>query len=207
MADLRDHAVFLSASFPSADDRGRRFEPFDAAAAADAVTAVARAVLMSNGRLVFGAHPTISPLVLLVAAETAGAGSVEVYQSCWFEDVIPVETRTLIEAGHGVLHWVDAAETRPASLAALRQQMLSRPDLIAGVFVGGMEGIRDEFAALGALRDDVVRVPVPGPGGAARELPVDRELEERLGISLRSGRYTVLALDLVDFLHETRTSG
>ena len=67
MTALGRRRVFLSASFPSGK-RGTRFEPFDPGAIADAVTAVARAVLVAKGRLLLGGHPTITPLVLTVAS-------------------------------------------------------------------------------------------------------------------------------------------
>src|SRR5262245_6758103 len=95
--------VFLSASFPSGKD-GEPYQPYDVGAIADAATAVVRAVLRSGGRIVFGGHPAISPLVLQVAAELGRREVVDVYQSRSFEDVIPAETTRLIEHGFAVPH-------------------------------------------------------------------------------------------------------
>ena len=88
---LRGRNVFLSASFPSGE-HGRPYEPFDPGAIPDAVTAVVRAVLVAEGRLLLGEHPTITPLVLMVAAELDHKHAIDVYQSRWFEEQITPET-------------------------------------------------------------------------------------------------------------------
>ncbi|MGH8300567.1 MAG: hypothetical protein ACRET5_03775, partial [Steroidobacteraceae bacterium] len=97
---LRSKAVFLSASFPSGD-RGQAFRPYDAEAIADAVVAITRAVLYAGGRLVFGGHPTISPLVLLIAAELDTKGRVDIFQTRYFEGQVPPETLELDKRGYG----------------------------------------------------------------------------------------------------------
>ena len=104
MTALGRQRVFLSASFPSGTRR-TSFEPFDPGAIADAVTAVVRAVLVAKGRLLFGGHPTITPLVLMVASELDAKGAVDVFQSRWFEDQITRETRALQDAGFAAVHW------------------------------------------------------------------------------------------------------
>ena len=100
MIDLDGARVFLSASFPSGT-RGERFKPYDAVAVAEAVTALAQAVIVGGGRLVFGAHPTISPLVLLVAGELNRPGIVAIHQSRHFEGRVPQETLDLVTAATG----------------------------------------------------------------------------------------------------------
>lgn len=85
MANLDQAAIFLSASFPSGE-RGKRFMPYDASGIANAVSAFARAILCSKGRLLFGGHPTITPLVLMIARELRVKRSVVVFQSEWFRD-------------------------------------------------------------------------------------------------------------------------
>ncbi len=68
--------VFLSASFPSGA-RGEGFRPYDPADIADAVTALVRSLFNAGVPVAFGGHPTITPLVLFVAAEHGVRGSVE----------------------------------------------------------------------------------------------------------------------------------
>ena len=125
MTALGRRRVFLSASYPSGE-RGIRFEPFDPGAIADAVTAVVRAVLLAKGRLLFGGHPTITPLVLMVASELDVEGAVDVFRSEWFEHQITRETRALEKAGFGAIHWTPGRETQAKSLETMREAMLSR---------------------------------------------------------------------------------
>ncbi|MXY57583.1 MAG: hypothetical protein F4029_11480 [Gammaproteobacteria bacterium] len=202
MTALRHRRIFLSASFPSGK-RGTRFEPFDPGAIADAVTAVARAVLLAKGRLLFGGHPTITPLVLMVASELEIEGAVDVFQSQWFAGQITRETRTLEEAGFGEIHWTPERATREQSLETMREVMLAHDrKLIAGVFVGGMEGVREEFDLFRRFQPLVPRVSLAGPGGAAARLPMD-ETRSVLGKHVESRRYPFLASFLVNRLAET----
>jgi len=195
-------SVFLSASFPSGE-RGERFVPYDPAAISAAVTAVARAVLLAGGRIVFGAHPTISPLVLLVAGEVGRHNAVKIYQSTLFADQIPVETQRLVDLELGRMHLIDADPSGGLgpSLERMRRAMLGDERVAAGVFVGGMEGIHDEYRLLGELQPDAARLPLTAPGGAARELEVgDDPVSQRLAPMLADERYPAIARRLVNAL-------
>ena len=67
--------------------------------------------------------------------------------------------------------FVDAvAGDRATSLLRMREEMLSRPDLRAAVFIGGMEGIEVEYELFGKFHPGRKRLLVPAPGGAARNL-------------------------------------
>jgi hypothetical protein len=67
-------SIFLSASVPH-PDRDERYHAIPEAQVEieDAVVALARAVFAEGGRLVFGGHPSIAPLVALVAGEYLSA--------------------------------------------------------------------------------------------------------------------------------------
>jgi hypothetical protein len=206
--DLAGRFVFLSASFPSGD-RAERFPGHGPAEVADATTAIVRGVLTAGGQLVFGGHPTITPLVLLVAGEMRGrpnspsppagdpgAGSepsIQVFQSDVYRDSVTDETRRLEELGYGRIVWTEAAEGESPresvrSLRHMREQMLESCQPIAGFFVGGMEGIHEEYQlALDMLGRDFRAFPVHGAGGAAQELapagPVPEDVAEILHTS------------------------
>jgi SLOG cluster3 family len=171
MSSLDGRRVFLSASFPSGE-RGEAFRPYDVGATAAAVTALAHAVLLAEGRLVFGAHPTISPLVLLVAGELDRHEVVEIHQSEYFEGQVPEETLALVDRGFGTLRWWPRDESGDLgrSLEVMRRGMLGEDELAAGVFIGGMQGVVDEYRMLAELQRTSPRLPLPAPGGAAAEL-------------------------------------
>lgn len=203
MTTLGGQHVFLAASFPSGE-RGQHYEPFDAGAIADAVTAVVRAVLANDGKMLFGGHPTITPLVLLVARELRCNNAVEVFQSAWFEDQITQETRALAAAGHGTIRWTARCATREESLRAMRAQMLSDAYTpAAAVFVGGMEGIEDEYRQVTESWPGTPRIPLPGPGGAAARLPLDGA-SSLLGDTVASRRYPYVAATMVAALSDRR---
>jgi hypothetical protein len=82
-------------------------------------------------------------------------------------------------------------DSREASLRVMREEMLARP-LAGAVFVGGMEGIRDELELVKELHPGTPLVPLAGPGGAARdaamEVPKVSELQwsDRYPLVVRS---------------------
>jgi hypothetical protein len=94
------------------------------------------------------------------------AQAVVLYQSRYFEELFPEENRHF-----GNVVYVDAVlDDREASLARMRQAMLSRDDLSAAVFIGGMEGIFEEYTLFTRFHPQTTVLPVPAPGGAARQL-------------------------------------
>ena len=199
MTDLHRATIFLSASFPSGN-RGERFRPYDASGIADAVSAFTRSILAGNGKLVFGGHPTITPLVLMIARELSVTDSVVVFQSAWFRDIRIPEVDEIQSERLGVIHWTDCADDLDQSLRIMRTEMIGSVPYDAAIFVGGMEGIHDEYNLFTELRPDIPCFPVSGPGGAAATLPNNGW--DILGLArLHSSRaYPLVALALVDAL-------
>lgn len=199
MTNLHRATIFLSASFPSGD-RGERFRPYDASGIADAVSAFARAILAGNGKLVFGGHPTITPLVLMIARELAISDSVVVFQSAWFRRIRIPEVDEIQSERLGVIRWTDSADDLEESLRIMRNEMIASIPYEAAVFVGGMEGIQDEYDLFAELRPDIPCIPVTGPGGAAAKLPSTGW--DILGLTRLHGSraYPLAALTFVDAL-------
>lgn len=167
-------AVFLSASVPDPRRDPAFYGTGDVVAIREAVRALA-AVVLPRGLLVFGGHPAITPLVLQVGRAVGHVGSVRIYQSRYFERVVPPEARAIPG-----LVWVDAVDDeRDASLLAMRQRMLGAHRWKAAIFIGGMEGVLDEFALVQQLPYTVPCLPVGSTGAAAEQL-LGRQ---RLGMS------------------------
>lgn len=165
------NAIFLSASIPI-PGRGDYFETADPFLIQSAVREFVTTVL---GRrvLVWGGHPAITPMVWAVCEDLGidYARAAILYQSRFFDDMFTEENRRF-----GNVQYVDAVpEDRAASLLRMRMSMLSRGDLTAAVFIGGMEGIFDEYELFTALHPGAPVLALPAPGGAARQLA------ERLG--------------------------
>ena len=198
MANLNRATVFLSASFPSGE-RGKPFMPYDPSGIADAVSAFSRAVLGNNGRLAFGGHPTITPLVLMISRELHVKESVIVFQSRWFEDLRLPEVDEIEEEKLGFIEWTPKVDDRDASLQIMREAMIHSRQYTAALFIGGMEGISDEYQMMKERCPDTPCIPICGPGGAAAELAGDYEA---LGLPRfgRSRTYPFMALQFVDAL-------
>ncbi len=159
-------AVFLSASVPTAG-RGTYHETANPFLIQSAVRELVTTVIRSH-RLIWGGHPAITPMIWTVCKDldVAYSKSVVLYQSRFFEDRYPEENE---EFGNVV--FVDAVlNDREASLRRMREEMLSRTDLRAAVFIGGMEGVEAEHAMFARFHPDRKRLLVPAPGGAARQL-------------------------------------
>ena len=171
------NGVFLSASVP-VPGRGNFYEtanPFLIQ------TAVREFVTTALGRrlVVWGGHPAITPMVWAVCEDLGVefAKAVVLYQSSFFKDIFPEENKRF-----GNVVYVDAMPgDREASLLRMREAMLSRKDLEAAVFVGGMEGILAEYELFAKFHPKAKVVTVPAPGGAARQLA------EKLGGSSAAG--------------------
>ena len=136
----------------------------------------------------------------MIASELDHKGGVDVYQSKWFERQVTDETHALVEAGYGTIYWTPKCATREDSLRVMRAEMLrSVPALIAGVFVGGTEDVKDEFRQFQELRPNVPRISIHGPGGASAKLPLD-EAKDILGKHVTSRRYPFVAATMMDRL-------
>jgi len=139
-------------------------------------SAVREFVTVALGRrlLVWGGHPAITPMVWAVCEDlgVSFAKAVVLYQSKFFADIFPEENQRF-----GNVVYVDAVpKDKDASLLRMRKEMLSREDLDKAVFIGGMEGILEEYALFTEFHPKAKILAVPAPGGAARQLA------ERLGV-------------------------
>lgn len=152
--------IFLSASVPYGD-RARAYPP-DPIAIREAIRGLV-AVALPRYTLVFGGHPAISPMVWEDASSLGAADSVFIYQSRLFEREVPREACFFQK-----LVWTPTLPPPPhqgdlaQSLKLMRDAMIvrrlthessmfdpqARPDLdpfAAGVFIGGMNGVIDEW--------------------------------------------------------------
>ncbi|WP_228255392.1 SLOG domain-containing protein [Acinetobacter wuhouensis] len=84
--------VFLSASIPLADRHPKYFDTADNTAIRDAVIALSRIVL-PKAELVWGGHPSITPLIKLVLEkqQLKVEDRVTLYQSNFFSKFFPLE--------------------------------------------------------------------------------------------------------------------
>jgi hypothetical protein len=143
------------------------FDTADVVAIRDAIRALIMVVIEQETQLVFGGHPAISPMIRLQIAQsgTPVGERVVMFQSRFFERESPSDN---VAFEHVEL--VDAVPNdRDASLLRMREVMLGG-SFQAGLFIGGMEGVEDEYAMFVKLQPGLPAFPVASTGAAARRL-------------------------------------
>lgn len=159
--------VFLSASVPLPDRHPRFMATADVVAIREAVKALVAEVI-PHGLIVFGGHPAITPLMalLLRGMGTEAAHRIILYQSAFFAD----QFLQAIDAFLEVRVIPPIANSREKSLGEMRKRMIGDTHFDAGVFIGGMEGVLDEFELFQASHEGAECWPIASTGAAALEL-------------------------------------
>lgn len=163
-------AIFLSASIPDRRRNERYFKTADIVAINSAVSALVH-VTIGRRPLIWGGHPAITPMVWTVAKDlNVDYGNwVHLYQSLFFEDRYPDENAEFQNVTYTKLINGD----REKSLLEMRKTMLTDNQFSAGVFIGGMEGIIDEYELFVELQPQASIVPVFSTGGAVLDIAND----------------------------------
>lgn len=173
--------VFLSASVPLPTRDHKFHETADVVAIRDAVKSLVIEVAR-HGILTFGGHQAITPLISLVMRQSfpEKRGSFVLFQSAYFLPEFPPENDDFID----VRVTPAVANNENASLQLMRQQMLSHCDFDAGFFIGGMEGVMDEFEVFRDLQPNAPAYPIASTGAAALTLFRQGVWDERLETEL-----------------------
>ena len=159
-------AIFLSASVPDPRRNAIYHQTADVTAIREAVIALATYILPKT-TLIWGGHPAITPMIRVIA-ESIGLSVQEriiLYQSRFFEASFPEDNQAFAQ-----IRITPRLATRGESLALMRQQMLSNHSYKAGVFIGGMEGVEDEFRLFREYHPKALILPLASTGAAAQIL-------------------------------------
>lgn len=156
--------VFLSASVPLPERNRIFFDTADVFLIREAVRALVEVVL-PMGRITFGGHPAITPLMSLYARSARiGDGHITIYQSDFFRGEMPRENEDFVDIRYTPNVDGGIAE----NLKLMRSEMLNSRKFDAAVFIGGMEGVREEAAMFRRLHPNAKMLPIPSTGAAAR---------------------------------------
>lgn len=170
-------AIFLSAGVPTIES-GNYHESADPFLIQ---IAVREFVTLALGRrlIVWGGHPAITPMIWAVCEDLGVnyAEAVVLYQSMYFEEDYPEENRRF----KNVVYTSAISNDREASLIEMRRTMLSRGDLKAAVFIGGMNGVEEEYRMFHDFHPEARSLLVGSCGGAALRLG------QRLGLISTEG--------------------
>lgn len=176
-------AIFLSASVPLIG-RGNYHETANPFLIQCAVRELVIAVIRQH-KIVWGGHPAITPMMWSICEDLGidYSESVVLYQSNFFQDRFPEENQRF----RNVVLTDAVAKDMGASLLLMREKMLSREDLIAAVFIGGMDGVEAEYDLFVRFHPEAKVLPVAAPGGAA------------LALAKRLGHFDEAELRDIDF--------
>jgi hypothetical protein len=193
--------IFLSASIPLPERNPKYYETADIIAIRDAIIALA-SITLTHHKIIWGGHPSITPLIYYVIErmlinklkredwdlplneeekkliESQLKGEIQqhvlLYQSLYFKDGFPPEN----EMFQNVI-LTDNLGDIPSSIQHLRQRMFAENKFAAAVFIGGMEGIVDEYNMFKALHPKAILLPI-GSTGAATKIVYEELLPKEL---------------------------
>ncbi len=155
---MQGRRILLSAALPDTPTDGH------AHVLASFVVTFVQAVVGLGATVVFGGHPSITPLVHRALQGHTTTPAVELHQGAfWRRHLCPEAEDRSVFAN---IHWHGDGETSERDLAALREAMI-RPGLDGAVFVGGGRGIDDELERFCAACPDRKALILGLAGGAA----------------------------------------
>jgi hypothetical protein len=156
--------IFLSASIPLKERDEKYFDTADVISIRDAVIALTTVVLPKH-RLIWGGHPSITPIIyhIMQRLDLNIQEHVTLYQSLFFEKHFPEDNNRF----QNVIFTENKIE-KDASLLLMRKRMFTENSFVAGIFIGGMEGIEDEFRLFRELQPQAFVLPIASTGAASR---------------------------------------
>lgn len=158
--------IFLSASVPI--PKREFYGTENVFAIREAIIAFTSVCMEYGIHFYFGGHPAITPLVWQVAKQKLNGANplVDIYQSKIFGDTIPKEVSDFRN-----VHFTEAVNNSVLdSVQAMREQMFSENPIECAIFIGGMNGILDEYEMLKAKYPNAKYYSFASTGGASEEL-------------------------------------
>ena len=182
--------IFLSASIPLPERHPKYYETADIIAIRDAVMALT-SIALTNHRIVWGGHPSITPLIYYVIErmlinkleredwelplnedekdliESQLKGKIQqhvlLYQSLFFKEDFPPEN----ELFKNVVLTENVGDIH-SSIQHMRHRMFSENEFAAAVFIGGMDGIEVEYKMFQEYHPKAIILPIASTGAATK---------------------------------------
>lgn len=171
--------IFLSASIPLQERDPQYIETADIIAIRDAVIALTTVVL-PRYRLIWGGHPSITPLIYHVMEKLNLniQEHVTLYQSRFFEKHFPKDNNKF----KNIVLTDIVDDDRESSLLHMRSRMLGESEFAAGIFIGGMEGVEEEYDMFIEKHPKALVLPIASTGAGAKKIYDERftDKNERL---------------------------
>lgn len=164
MATKELNNIFLSASVPLPERDPQYYKTADLIAIRDAVLALATIVLPKY-RLVWGGHPSITPLIYYVLQKMHVniQEHVTLFQSRYFEKYFPEDNNKFNN-----VTLTENLGDKISSLKLMRETMFKSYEFKAGIFIGGMEGVEEEYEMFKYFQPEALILPVASTGAASK---------------------------------------
>lgn len=158
--------VFLSASIPYSDRDKKFYDTADIVAIRDAVRALAT-VVIPKAHLIWGGHPSITPLIRFVMnrMDVDSKKHITLYQSLFFENKFPPDNFDFEN-----IVTTEKRNNLEESLELMRNKLINENDFKVGIFIGGMEGINEEYEMFKKRHPNALILPIATTGAAAKFL-------------------------------------
>lgn len=155
--------IFLSASIPLNNRDAKYFGSADVISIRDAVIALTTA-LVPHYRIIWGGHPSITPLInyVMQKIEKKIQDHFILYQSDFFSDYFPEDNNQFDN-----IITTERLADKEKSQELMRKEMLSN-NFVAGIFIGGMEGVEIEYEMFTKLHPTAITLPIASTGAAAK---------------------------------------
>lgn len=156
--------IFLSASIPVGNRHPKFYKTADIIGIRDSVRALAT-VVIPQSHLIWGGHPAITPVIKFVMSRMDAKMNkhVTLYQSNFYKDKFPVDN-----AHFRTVKYTKKMVDSTNSLALMREKMIRDNDFKVGIFIGGMEGVIEEYQLFKKAHPNAVVLPVASTGAAAK---------------------------------------
>jgi hypothetical protein len=166
MAKVNLNKVFLSASIPYPDRDKKFYDTADIVSIRDSVRALAT-VVIPKAQLIWGGHPSITPLIRFVMdrMNIDLKKHITLYQSLFFEEYFPPDNFAFEN-----IVLTEKKNNRDESLVLMRSKLINENDFKVGIFIGGMEGINDEYLMFKESHPNALILPIASTGAAANIL-------------------------------------
>lgn len=189
MASTEIKNIFLSASIPLPERDEKYIETADIIAIRDAVISLVT-IALPNHRIIWGGHPSITPLIYFVMEKMNLniQKHVKLYQSMWFKDKF-LEDNNKFEN----IVFTQKQQDIPSSVKLMREKMFSENKFSAAVFIGGMNGIEDEYKMFHEYHPNCLILPIASTG-AATKIVYDTMFPEELKNSRFEKDYGYMSL-------------
>lgn len=170
-------SIFLSASIPIEGRDQKYYNSADVTAIRDAVIVLVEICLKHQIKIIWGGHPAITPLVYQVIKQYLDKSDsinyyetdkkvvqkyVHIFQSDWYKDKFPKDN----EFFENII-FTPKGNNQSESLKIMRKAMMKADEFYAGIFIGGMEGVEDEYKIFCEANPQAKVLPIASTGAAA----------------------------------------